>query len=107
MENELLNDLTEDDSEKPFKVLVCIDGTEESYRGLRYAVRLGSNVDTDLTLLYVRQADKELHTEGLDIRMARENMLDWGLELPGMDSVDLEYLKWISQNLIPCMIRLL
>jgi len=85
MENELLNDLTEDDSEKPFKVLVCIDGTEESYRGLRYAVRLGSNVDTDLTLLYVRQADKELHTEGLDIRMARENMLDWGLELPGMD----------------------
>ncbi len=85
MEDELLNDLTEEDDDKPFKVLVCIDGTEESYRGLRYAVRLGSGVDTDLTLLNVRKADKELHTDGLDMSMVRENMLDWGLELPGMN----------------------
>lgn len=70
-----------------FKVLVCIDGSEESYRGLRYAVRLGSGVAADITLLYIRQIDKELHTGGLDIRMARENMLEWGLEMPGMTSL--------------------
>jgi len=85
MEDEQLNDLIEEETEKPFKILVCIDGTEESYRGLRYAVRLGSGMDTDLTLLNVRQADKELHTDGLDMSMVRENMLDWGLELPGMN----------------------
>ena len=81
------NDLSEIENKKLFKVLVCIDGSEESYRGLRYAVRLGSGVDTDLTLLFIRQVDKDLNTDGLDMRMARENMLEWGLELPGMDSL--------------------
>ena len=38
--------------EKVFKILVCIDGSEESYRGLRYAARLASGFDTDITLLY-------------------------------------------------------
>jgi len=92
MENDVLeNDVLENDesleeeNNKIFKVLVCIDGSDESYRGLRYAVRLGLGVDTDLTLLYVRRADKELSTGGLDMRMTRENMLDWGLELPGMN----------------------
>jgi len=87
MENDVLDDEVSLEEEKNniFKVLVCIDGSDESYRGLRYAVRLGLGVDTDLTLLYVRRADKELSTGGLDMRMTRENMLDWGLELPGMD----------------------
>lgn len=73
--------------EKRFKILVCIDGSEESYRGLRYAVRLGSGVEADITLLNIRNVDKELHTGGLDIRMVRENMLEWGLELPGMTAL--------------------
>ena len=81
------DELKAEDAPKPFKLLVCIDGSEESYRGLRYVVRLGSGIDTDLTLLFIRQVDKELHTDGLDMRMARENMLEWGLELPGMDSL--------------------
>lgn len=67
---------------EPFKILVCIDGTDDSYRGLRYAARIGSGADADITLLYVRKADKDLNTGGLDMRLARENMLDWGLELP-------------------------
>ena len=83
------NDMTENDKARRFKVLVCIDGSKESYRGLRYAVRLGSNIKADITLLYIRQVDKELHTGGLDIRMARENMLEWGLEMPGMTSLKL------------------
>ena len=87
MENELLDDSFDKGGKKPFKVLVCIDGSNESYRGLRYAVRLGSGMDTDLTLLNIRRVDKDLQTDGLDMRMARENMLDWGLELPGMISL--------------------
>ncbi len=86
MENDILDENSlEEENNNVFKVLVCIDGSDESYRGLRYAVRLGLGYDTDLTLLYVRKADKELSTGGLDMRMTRENMLDWGLELPGMD----------------------
>jgi len=81
------NDLLERDDDGLFKVLVCIDGSDESYRGLRYAVRLGSGMDTDLTLLNIRQVDKELRTDGLDMRMARENMLEWGLELAGMTAL--------------------
>lgn len=78
---------TEPDTDAPevnrFRILVCIDQSEESYRGLRYAVRIGSGTDADITLLYVRSVDKGLRSGGLQIRMARENLLDWGLELPG------------------------
>lgn len=102
------DELLDDSGNQSFKILVCIDGSEESYRGLRYAVRLGSGRDTEITLLNVRQVDKDLHTDGLDMRMARENMLDWGLELPGMTSLKrgLEELRgmgyldddWSSEN---------
>ncbi len=87
MGNNLDNITLEEKGENPFKVLVCIDGSEESYSGLRYAVRLASGMDTDITLLNIREVDKELHTDGLDMRVARENMLEWGLELPGMTSL--------------------
>lgn len=68
-----------------FRILVCVDGTDESYRALRYAVRIGSGTDADLTLLYVRPIDQGLRTGGLQISVARENLLDWGLDLPGMN----------------------
>lgn len=71
------------DVEPRFKILVCIDGSEESYSGLRYAVRLGSDNSADLTLLYVRPIDQGLNTGGLQMRVARENMLKWGVQLPG------------------------
>lgn len=70
-----------------FSILVCIDGSEESYRALRYAVRIGSGTDADLTLLYVRPIDQGLRTGGLQFSVARENLLDWGLELPGMKAL--------------------
>lgn len=81
------DDVTKKNNGKTFNILVCIDGSDDSYRGLRYAARIGSGADADITLLYIRQADKELHTGGLDMRMARENMLDWGLELPSMTAL--------------------
>lgn len=79
--------MSEEENKKRFKILVCIDRTEDSYRGLRYAVRIGSGLDADITLLYVRSVDKGLRTGGLDIRMVRENLLEWGLELPGKKSL--------------------
>jgi nucleotide-binding universal stress UspA family protein len=67
-----------------FRILVCIDGSDEGYLGLKYAARMGGyHEDCDIILLYVRPIDQGLHSGGLQVRVARENMLDWGLELPG------------------------
>jgi len=71
-----------------FRILVCIDGSDECYQSLKYAARLGGGVDADLVLLYVRPVDQGLRSGGLQVRVARENMLKWGLELPGI-----QYLK--------------
>jgi len=70
---------------KRFRILVCIDGEEEAYRGLQYATRMGGERDDcDIVLLYVRPIDQGLATGGLQVRVARENMLRWGIELPGI-----------------------
>ena len=71
-----------------YRVLVCIDGSEESYRGLSYAAEIANNANSDIILLYVRPIDQGLRSGGLQVRVARENMLSWGLELPGI-----KYLK--------------
>jgi nucleotide-binding universal stress UspA family protein len=71
-------------AESRFRILFCVDGSEESYRGLRYAARLGGGVDADIVLLYVRPVDQGMRSGGLQVRVARENMLNWGLELPGI-----------------------
>ncbi|NQV46617.1 MAG: universal stress protein [Rhodospirillaceae bacterium] len=74
--------------EDRFRILVCIDGSDESYQCLRYAAKLGGGVDADIVLLYVRPLDQGLRSGGLEVSVARENMLKWGLELPGI-----KYLK--------------
>ena len=80
---------------KRFRILVCVDGSDESYRGLKYAGELGAARDADIILLYVRPIDQGLRTGGLQVRVARENMLKWGLELPGIQYLrkGLEFLK--------------
>ncbi|NNC36446.1 MAG: universal stress protein [Acidimicrobiales bacterium] len=81
MNTELL-DIEPNAEEAPrFNILLCIDGSEESKRGLKYAVKLGSGTDADITLLYVRPIDKGMKS---GVNLARQNMLDWGVELPGM-----------------------
>ncbi|MGI9381881.1 MAG: universal stress protein [Methyloligellaceae bacterium] len=70
-----------------FSILVCIDGTEDANRAVKYATRIGSGTDADMTMLYVRPIDQGLRTGGLQISVARENMLSWGLELPGMKTL--------------------
>lgn len=67
-----------------YRILVCIDGSDEGYRGLRYAAKLSAAEDTDIVLCYVRPVDQGLRSGGLQVRVARENMLQWGLELPGI-----------------------
>lgn len=80
------------DAPKRFSILLCIDGSEESTRGLKYAVKLGQGNDADITLLYVRPVDKGMKS---GIELARQNMLDWGVQLPGM-----RYLKEARDKLI-------
>jgi nucleotide-binding universal stress UspA family protein len=70
--------------DKRFRILSCIDGSDESYRGLHYAARLGSGVDADIVLLYVRAVDQDMRSGGLQPRVFRENLLHWGLDLPGI-----------------------
>ena len=67
-----------------FRILVCIDGSDASYEGLRFASKIGDSDECDIILLYVRPIDQGLRSGGLQVRVARENMLDWGLELPGI-----------------------
>jgi len=71
-----------------YRVLVCVDGSDESYRGLGYAAEAANSPNSDIILLYVRPIDQDLRSGGLQVRVARENMLSWGLELPGI-----KYLK--------------
>jgi len=71
--------------ENRFRILVCIDGDDECYRGLQYAARMGGQrADCDIILLYVRRVDQGLHTGGLQASVIRQNLLNWGLELPGI-----------------------
>ena len=70
-----------------FSILVCIDGTDDADRAIKYATRIGSGTDADMTMLYVRPIDQGLRTGGMQISVARENMLSWGLELPGMKTL--------------------
>jgi len=67
-----------------FSILVCVDGSTEANRALKYAIRLGTGTDADLTLLYVRPIDQGLRTAGLQFSVARENLINWGIDLPGM-----------------------
>ncbi|NQU62442.1 MAG: universal stress protein [Rhodospirillales bacterium] len=82
----MAEEITEND--KRFRICVCIDGSDECYQSLKYAARMGGGVDADIVLLYVRPADQGLRSGGLEVSVARENMLKWGIELPGI-----KYLK--------------
>ena len=79
---------------KRFRILVCVDGTEESYEGVKIAKEIGASDDCDIILLYVRTVDQGLRSGGLQMRVARQNMLEWDLDLPGI-----QYLK-LGRNML-------
>ncbi|MDE2383025.1 MAG: universal stress protein [Alphaproteobacteria bacterium] len=67
-----------------FRILACIDGSEESFITVRKAARFGASDECDIIILYVRPIDQGLHSGGLQVRLARQNMMDAGFELPGV-----------------------
>ena len=67
-----------------FRILACIDGTDESLITVRFAARFSVQNNCDLIVLHVRPIDSGLQSGGLQVRLARENMLDAGFELPGV-----------------------
>ena len=79
---------------KRFRILVCLDGTEEFYEGVKIAKEIGSSDDCDIILLYIRNVDQGLRSGGLQMRVARQNMLEWNLDLPGI-----QYLK-LGRNIL-------
>ncbi|MBG1232283.1 universal stress protein [Aestuariivirga litoralis] len=67
-----------------FRILACIDGTDESFISVRKAARFGASDECDIIILYVRPIDTGLHSGGLQVRLARQNMMESGFELPGV-----------------------
>jgi nucleotide-binding universal stress UspA family protein len=78
-----------------FRLLACIDGTDASYDTVRFAARFAPNDDCDIIVLYVRPVDQGLWSGGLQVRVARQNMLEAGFDLPGVRDLKkaLEVLK--------------
>jgi nucleotide-binding universal stress UspA family protein len=78
-----------------FRVLACINEDEASYITVRFAARLAPGNDCDIIVLFVRPIDQGLWSGGLQMRLARQNMLDSGLDLPGISHLKkaLEVLK--------------
>lgn len=77
-----------------FRILACVDGSDASYEAVRMAARFGIRQEVDIIILYVRAIDQGLRSGGLQVRVARENMLEWGLDLPGI-----KYLNYAVQFL--------
>ena len=68
------NDIETPDQDR-FRVLVCIDGSDESYQGLRYAAKIAhGHDDVDIVLCYVRPIDHGMRSGGLQMDVARGNM---------------------------------
>lgn len=72
------------DENKRLRILICIGGGPEAFTGLKFATRLSQQACANIGLVYVRPLDSGLKSGGMEMRVARENVLDWGLELPGM-----------------------
>jgi nucleotide-binding universal stress UspA family protein len=67
-----------------FRILACIDGTDEAFVTVRFAARLAPSSECDIIILYVRHVDQGLWSGGLQVRLARQNMMEAGFELPGV-----------------------
>jgi len=70
--------------DRNLRILISIGGGPEAFTGLKFAHRLSEESCADIALVYVRPLDSGLKSGGMEVRVARENLLDWGLELPGM-----------------------
>ena len=69
---------------KRFRILACVKDEEDDFYTARMAARLAPNDECDIIVVYVRPIDQGLWSGGLQLKLARQNMLDAGLELPGL-----------------------
>jgi len=51
---------------------------------VRFAARFSVQNNCDVIVLFVRPIDSGLHSGGLQVRLARQNMMDAGFDLPGV-----------------------
>ena len=70
--------------EKTYRIMVCFDGSEESFRALRYAAGLAHQMEADLVILSVRAVYDEASKDEIYKWAAEQNMLDWDLDLAGL-----------------------
>jgi nucleotide-binding universal stress UspA family protein len=70
--------------EKTYRIMVCIDGSEESFRALRYAAGLAHQVEADLVVTCVRAVYDRASKDEIYKWAAEQNMLDWDLDLSGL-----------------------
>ena len=67
-----------------FRILACVDGSDEALVTVRFAARLAPSDECDIIVLYVRPVDQGLWSGGLQVKLARQNMMEAGFELPGV-----------------------
>ena len=67
-----------------FRILACIDGSDESFITVRFAARFCAQDNCDLIVVFIRPIDSGLQSGGLQVRLARENMIEAGFDLPGV-----------------------
>ena len=67
-----------------FRILACVDGNDESELCVRFAARFAVADNCDIINLHIRPIDQGLHSGGLQVRLARQNMMEAGFELPGV-----------------------
>ncbi|MBF0563645.1 MAG: universal stress protein [Nitrospirae bacterium] len=77
-----------------FKVLICIDGSRDSLRGMHYGARLGSGIDAEITIFHVRSDDGPGKSE------VPEDSLNAITGNWGMFIAELRYLEEARQALI-------
>ncbi len=70
--------------ERTYRILVCIDGSEESFRALRYADGIAHDMEADLVLLFVRAVYDEASKDEVWAWAAEQNMMDWNIDLAGL-----------------------
>jgi nucleotide-binding universal stress UspA family protein len=78
-----------------FRILSCVDGSDASDLCVRFAALFAVTEYCDIISLFVRPIDQGLHSGGLQVRLARQNMMEAGFELPGVKHLkrSLEVLK--------------
>lgn len=87
--------------EQIFRMMVCFDGSEESFRALRYAAGLSHQLNADLVVLFVRAVYDGASKDEVYKWAAEESMLDWDLDLAGLKFYAWPAMSWSRWASLP------